>query len=173
MIKRTLAETILCVDTLPTLSKVDNKIIEEEIIKDYTINPPKEIYDDVPLRDHKHITWVMDYARSKFKIVYKKTLVPLNGTGKIHKLNESSYKKNYCNPFNLAISPDFIVIYCANSTSGDVVIEYENYRKGLLNWMVPMEKNKIIIFNGNLNFFMTKNEEKEDRISFIIPCQAY
>jgi hypothetical protein len=174
MIKRTLAETILCVDTLPALSRVDNKIIEEEIIKDYTKNPPKEVYDDVPLRDHTQITWVMDYTRSKFKITNdRKTLIPLRGIAKIHKTNESSYKKTYWDPFNLATSPDFIVIYCANAKSGEVVIEYENYRKGPAYWKVPMEKNKIIIFNGNLNFFMTKNEDKEDRITFIMPCQFY
>ena len=174
MIKKTLSETIICTDYLPELSKVDNDEIDQIIIKDYLNKPPQNIYDDVELSPNKNITWVMDYARSKFKIaVSKDTLVPIFGTGKIEKPGETGYNRSYHNQYELNRSPDFIVIYCGNTNSGDIIIQYHNFRKAVCYWSVPMEKNKIIIFNGNLNYFMTKNEEEKDRITFTQLCQIY
>ena len=67
MIKKKLSETIICTDYLPELSKVNNDEIDQVIIKDYLNNPPQNVFDDVELSPNKNITWVMDYARSKFK----------------------------------------------------------------------------------------------------------
>ena len=86
MIKKKLSETIICTDYLPELSKVNNDEIDQVIIKDYLNNPPQNVFDDVELSSNKNITWVMDYARSKFKLtVDRETLIPILGIGKIEK----------------------------------------------------------------------------------------
>jgi len=82
--------------------------------------------------------------------------------------NESTLKRNHLDFYSSTNTPDFITVYFMDNSSNFLELEYDDHRHKNLNWTVPVEQNKCVTFNSDINFYFSKNKEKEILTHYII-----
>ena len=122
-------------------------------------------YYDFKIDYTKEVDYFLTLIRERFTLTHNRALVLNKSWSNCFYPMESSIKRNNLNIGNLAESPDYSIIYAIDVgfDSCDLVIEYETNRKYILNWRIPMDTNKFVIFPSGLNYYVTKN--KSDKIN--------
>ena len=145
------------------LSKVDfkkiNKLIKKaSLIKSNLNNKRKDLH----LGYDKNFQWLVDYVIHKLRVEHKIDLELTTFFALHHKKNETTVKRNHLNYPNLKESSDFVCLYCQKG-KGLVTVEYSKNRKKDLFHEIPIDENKFIIFNSPLEYYISPNENKNNR----------
>jgi len=121
-------------------------------------------YKDIKIETMQDITWLMDYIEGKFILKTGITLWPKEISVMIHNKGESSIKRHHLDYSNLKNSPDIVMLYFLESDKNNLIIEYDNGRKKGCYWSFPIEKNKYVLFNSHLEYYLKPNVSDEQRI---------
>ena len=116
----------------------------------------------VPLS--QDIIWILDYAEAKYQLKTGKTLRRKTHDVMVHWKNEGTTKRHHLNYADLKNSPDIVMLYFIDSDDNDMIIEYDNNRKKGVYWNMPIESNKYVIFNSNLEYYLLPNKLDDQRI---------
>lgn len=139
--------------------------IEKKRISD---DPTNVNYNDFYIDYLNETDYFLNLIRERFYIHYKKTLILSKRWTNILYPGDSAILRNNLNIGNLEKSPDYTMVYGLDiqKNSCDLIIEWETNRKYNLNWTIPMENNKFIIFPSGLNYRFNKNISQNLNIIF-------
>lgn len=174
MHKKVLSETVFYYGELPHISHVSNEEIKNFILKEFSkiksINEDR--YKDIKLPAHKHISWIIDYVRDIVKTKFGFTLIPINIISQVHEIKETTIKRNHVNPYDIHNSPDFTLIYCVDFNEEDqLVIEFEDHRNKENYWTIPIKNKDFVMWNSDLNYYISPNKKEKFRIYLLIHFQ--
>ena len=149
-----------------SLSKVDFENVHDFVnwniqdLHERKLNRFKDI--NIPLM--QDIIWILDYAEAKFQLNRKKTLDRKSVDLMLHCKNEGSIKRHHLDYSDLKDSPDIVMFYFIESDDNQMIIEYDDNRKKGLYWEMPIESNKYVMFNSNLEYYILPNKSDKQRI---------
>jgi hypothetical protein len=174
MLKEILSETFYVTDFLPESSKVDNNLVHSLILNDYAKQSFSTIfenkYNDVFIKYHQQYGWIFDYIRDQFYIKYNISLRLEKTIANVEGYLESTFKRNQVDLYDIKGSPDYTILYFVQG-EGDLVIEWSDHRDLNRYLTVEFESKKIIIFNSDLNYYLTKNTSQDLRSSIIFTAK--
>lgn len=151
------------------------KIFESFVLKKRISQNPKEYaFDDYQVGGGAHIQWIHDYIHDHFRLMKKRTLVPILTWGNIYAPLEHSYSRHHISSRqSRALSPTYTWIYGIDvqPQSCDLVIEYNDKEKEGNTWHLPLENNKYIIFPSHLRHFISKNKSCESNVFLSVNCE--
>ena len=168
--KLLLAEQSIVYGELDSVSKVDMKLLRNHTLSSFanTLDSShlkwKKHYRKVNY--HQHIQWVQDYIRDHWNEKNGFTLVPLTVDGVtsiIQQTNEDIPVHQHIDEFDLNGSPDYSGIYTVGKGEEQVniTIFYEDGRRRMRSWTIPLEINKFIIWPSHLKAEISKNKSKD------------
>jgi hypothetical protein len=173
--KKTLNSQFVIWDYFPVLqSLVDYDKVKLNALKNYWGNYRQSYdiddwrYNYFNLSDDKNISWIIDYIRDSYNLIStKNTLRPNSRRCMVLSQNESINSHNHIDPYDLLNSPIMSGIFTSQIGKNEVnlVIEYETGRLKSQKMRIPMETNKIILFNSELNHYYEANNNKEPLIN--------
>ena len=82
----------------------------------------------------------------------------------VHWKNEGSIKRHHLDYADLKNSPDIVMLYFIDSDDNNMIIEYDDNRKKGIYWNMPIESNKYVMFNSNLEYYLLPNKSDNQRI---------
>tara|TARA_Y100001938_G_C7956488_1_gene361986 strand:- start:112 stop:675 length:564 start_codon:yes stop_codon:yes gene_type:complete len=172
MHKKTLSEKFIITGTVDTVSFVKPKLIENHCLSNFSLADKikddqfwhLEDYSKTPY--HQHIHWFQDYIRDHYKLDYNATLVHpkehqhLNIRSIIQQSGESINYHNHVNPWDLENSPEVSCLYCVSETPEPVyvIFKYNDGRNKHLLWKEEIKYNKYILFNSDIDHYITQNK---------------
>lgn len=176
MKKKALSETNIYFDQLPDISDVDNVKIKNFILtnlfKDIEKNKlNKNKYGDMEIGTCQDISWVMDYARDKINLNHKFTLIPTKVFINVHTKYETSIKRHHIDYLDVRNSPDYTLMYVVEANNSEIVVEYNDHRKQGNSYNIKLKNKDLIMWNSDLNYYLTPNLEEEYRILLFFNCQ--
>lgn len=121
-------------------------------------------FKDIDIHLLQDIIWILDYAEGKFLVKRNKTLDRKSVDLMIHDKNEGSIKRHHLHYPNLKESPDIVLLYFIDTDDNNMIIEYDDNRKKGLYWTMPIENNKYVMFNSNLEYYLLPNKSDKKRI---------
>ena len=143
----------------------------ENKVKSYVMNLNKNKYKDIEINTCQDITWVMDYARDHVKLNHKFTLIPKKIFINVHTKYETSIKRNHINYLNIHNSPDYTLMYVVEANNSEIVLEYNNHRIKENSHNIKLKNKDLIMWNSDLNYYLTPNLEEDYRILLFFNCQ--
>jgi len=161
-----LSKTCLYYDYLPKISKVNNNLLKKFILFNKKLNTSNR-FGDIKMGVHQHITWIMNYISDKFLVLHNKTLIPLNIIAQINKKGKKIVKRNYVNFKDIKKCPYYTYLYCINGKTKLTFYFNDNVDKNK-KWIIPVEKNKYVMWNSNLDYSI---DNKENNDLLIVNCQ--
>lgn len=169
MKKILLSETSLYGDYLPNISNVNKEDVKKFAMKEIASNAENlNNYQEYSCGFNKNLNWISWYIRNKLSAKHKITLDFMGQYLLKQDHNESTLKRNHLDFYSSTNTPDFITVYFMDNSSNFLELEYDDHRHKNLNWTVPVEQNKCITFNSDINFYFSKNKEKEILTHYII-----
>jgi len=173
--KKTLVSQFVIWDYFPIKqSLIDFEKVKFNALKNYWGNYRQSNniddwrYNYYNLSDDKNITWIIDYVRDSYNLISKNMLRPVQRNRAIVlSQNEGLNSHNHMDPYNLIESPILSGIFTCQIGKNKVnlVIDYETGRLKSKKIRIPMETNKIILFNSELNHYYEVNNNKEHLIN--------
>lgn len=164
MEKKVLKETFVLKSTIENPSLIDNKIIENGILTDYTkttINSFKpNKYNDLSLTYNKNQTWLIEHITDRVHHDFKYSLELLNIFGSLEGYLESSYKRNNVDYNQSNLSSDFTAIYLVKG-HGQLIFEFDSNTRGKQEYVLFLKEKDYVFFNSNLDYYFTKNPERD------------
>jgi len=121
-------------------------------------------FEDLSIPICQDIVWILDYAEAKYQLIRGKTLRRKSLDVMVHWKNEGSLKRHHLHYPNLKDSPDVVMLYFIDSDDNNMIIEYDDNRKKGLYWTMPIESNKYVMFNSNLEYYLLPNKTDKQRI---------
>lgn len=166
MLKRKILEELFILKgSIEESSLIDNKVLENNILTDYTkltINPIKpNKYNDLQLTYNKNQTWVIENIIERIQHDYPSVyaLETINIFANLEGYLESSYKRNHDNS-------DFTAIYLVKGF-GELIFEWDSNTRGKKDYIVNLKEKEYLFFNSNLNYYFTKNPNRDLIRSYI------
>jgi len=169
MIKNTFLERSIFQDIIPEISFIDNKIISNSILNDFLSIKENNFnkFKDIKIFSTQHIIWVCDYVRDHVSLHYGFNFVLKETFAQIQFINESSIKRNHIDIKNLEHSPMYTMLYFPYGDDGKIIIEYPSFNNQIKEIEIPIEIGKLVIFNSDLNYYLTSNNKDKFRITLI------
>jgi len=172
MKKILLSETCFYGDYLPDISNVNKKDVKKFALKEIASNAEKlNNYEEYPCGFNQNLDWISWYVRNKMFVKQNINLDFMNHYLLKQDYNESLLKRRHLEYYSKKETPDFITIYFMDNSSNSLELEYDDHRYKNLNWTVPVEQNKCVTFNSDINFYFNKNKEKEILTHYVIKWQ--
>jgi len=176
--KITLSEKFISYSHLPKILKIDNEQLINHIITNSTERESDDIhnfrYNYFKVPYFTQFNFIFEYIQNLFQVDYKKNIFQFKeyNTAIILDKNESTYKHSTIDWYNLPQSPDMNCIMCLNDLKEKnyLMIDYEDGKK-VTSYKMPLEKNKFILFNSELPFYITKNTNDEKNINLFFSFQ--
>ncbi len=163
MHKILLSETCIYGDYLPEISGVNNDEVKKFLLKEVSSSLKNlNDYEEYSCGFNQNLDWINTYIRNKLSAKHKIFLDFMDHYLLKQNYNESILKRNHLDFYSTKNTPDFISIYFSDDSSNNLILEYDDHRSKNLNWKIPIEKNKCVTFNSDINFYFNKN--KEDKI---------
>tara|TARA_Y100001972_G_scaffold66510_1_gene81102 strand:+ start:1482 stop:2021 length:540 start_codon:yes stop_codon:yes gene_type:complete len=173
MQKIKLSETIIVYDFIPKIAKIDRLSIAKTIHKNKVTN---DIFDVRHLY-HKvdwtqSVQWFDSYVVDHFgeSDGYALYMLEKNSYFAINQPKNTSIDwHTWFNPNDIKSSPDWVCIYPLTDIEEkpELMVEYTDNRIKLNYWKLPIESNKFIMFNGDLRFKITNNNNDND-INYLV-----
>ncbi len=157
-----LYKKIICTDSLPKESLVNNSEIKSHIFLNFIKNNSKDNF--IKLNFNQHCQWIYEYIHDKFKTYLKETLEIVDMYSEIHVVNEISIKKNNHNHYDLINSPDYIAAYIVQGENSNLIIEWEDAKHKNIKESFNVKKGNIILWNSDLNYYFSHNNDNLERI---------
>lgn len=169
MIKHTFLERSIFQDIIPEISFIDNKIISNSILNDFLSIKENNFnkFKDVNIFSTQHIIWVCDYVRDHVLLHYGFNFVLKETFAQIQFINESSVKRNHIDINNLEHSPMYTMLYFPYGDDGKIIIECPSFNNQIKEIEIPIEIGKLVVFNSDLNYYLTSNNKDKFRITLI------
>jgi hypothetical protein len=169
MKKKVLTETNIYFDQLPNISSVDNFKIKNFVLTNFLKSIEKNElnknkYGDIEINTCQDITWVMDYVRDNVRLNYNFTLIPTKIFVNIHTKYETSIKRNHISYLDIPNSPDYTLMYVVEANNSEIVLEYSNHRLKENSHNIELKNKDLIMWNSDLNYYLTPNLEQDYRI---------
>lgn len=166
--KKILHQSFVITGNLPKASNIDVNILHNSMLEDFKYH--EDINDpDITLTYNQHYTWatelLLEYMELKNPEFYKQVL--LTTYGNVEKKNQFSVRRNHYNniqPHNGSAVTCLLFL----KGSGKLVIEYNNYPILDNTWTEEIKPGKFVMFNSNLNYYRTINEEDTERTCLVI-----
>ena len=174
--KKIFSESFFIKEKINNPSFIDLNIIKNHILLN---NNVENFYNDnqywhlnqyIKIPFSQHISWLQDYLRDHYGLMYFDTLCPSNVDSIraiIQKPNDVVFSHNNIKDYDLINSPDIDCIYTVNSVNkvSYLIFEYDDGRNKHRKWKIPLEKNYFVLFPSHLNRYITKNENESDLIN--------
>tara|TARA_R100000005_G_C4994847_1_gene201789 strand:- start:1346 stop:1894 length:549 start_codon:yes stop_codon:yes gene_type:complete len=167
--KLTLTEQNIFYDYFPIENSfVDIEKIKFNILKNYwgkykqSFNISDSHHYYYNLTPDKNVTWVLDWIRDQLNLKQDIKWISLKKRCLIQNQGESINFHKHIDEHDLNGSPTLSGIYtvdCGKETS-DLIFKYSQ-GKNIGTYSIPMEKNKVIIFNSELEHSFEKNKNEE------------
>jgi hypothetical protein len=176
MEKKVLSETNLFFGKLPEISDVDNLKIKNFILSNIlknlnNYNFEKSLYKDIEINFFKDINWIIEYVRDTINLKYKFQLIPIKTFIQIHDKHETEIKRNHIEYPNLHNSPDYTVMYVVEGKNSEITLEHDDHRNKNKFNKIQLFNKDIVIWNSDLNYYLTPNSEEDYRILIFFNCQ--
>ena len=172
--KITLVSQFIIWDYFPVIqSLVDFEKVKFNALKNYwgdyrqSHNVDDWRFNYYNLSDDKNISWILDYVRDSYNLISKTPLKPVARRCTVQGQNESINFHNHLDEYDLINSPIISGIFTSQIGKNEVnlVIEYSHGRIKGKKIRIPMEENKLILFNSELNHSFESNNNKEPLIN--------
>jgi hypothetical protein len=175
MKKKVLSETSIYSDEIPDISNIDNFKIKSFILTNLLNNIEKNKlnenkYNDIEINTYRDINWVMDYVRDHVKSKYNFTLIPIKTFVQVHTKHETSVKRNHINYLDIHNSPDYTIMYVVEGNNSEITLEYNNHRIKENSYNIKLKNKSIVMWNSDLNYYLTPNLEEDYRILLLFNC---
>lgn len=182
MEKLRLTESFIIIKKIDEVSFVDTKLIKNHILSNFTLdaryNDDQYWYmkDYVKVPYHQHIQWTQDWLRDHYMLDHRRTLVPTEKDsirGIVQQLGENVNTHNNVKEWHLNDSPDVSCLFtvATGEKKSDIVFEYDDGRNKHRRWKVPLEQNQFILFSGDINHYITHNENKDFLVNLSLHFQ--
>jgi len=182
MEKLRLTESFIIIKKIDEVSFVDTKLIKNHILSNFTLdaryNDDQYWYmkDYVKVPYHQHIQWTQDWLRDHYMLDHRRTLVPTEKDsirGIVQQLGENVNTHNNVKEWHLHDSPDVSCLFtvATGEKKSDIVFEYDDGRNKHRRWKVPLEQNQFILFSGDINHYITHNENKDFLVNLSLHFQ--
>tara|TARA_R110002072_G_C7740114_1_gene516563 strand:+ start:77 stop:631 length:555 start_codon:yes stop_codon:yes gene_type:complete len=182
MEKLRLTESFIIIKKIDEVSFVDTKLIKNHILSNFTLdaryNDDQYWYmkDYVKVPYHQHIQWTQDWLRDHYMLDHRRTLVPTEKDsirGIVQQTGENVNTHNNVKEWHLNDSPDVSCLFtvATGEKKSDIVFEYDDGRNKHRRWKVPLEQNQFILFSGDINHYITHNENKDFLVNLSLHFQ--
>jgi len=182
MEKLRLTESFIIIKKIDEVSFVDTKLIKNHILSNFTLdaryNDDQYWYmkDYVKVPYHQHIQWTQDWLRDHYMLDHRRTLVPTEKDsirGIVQQLGENVNTHNNVKEWHLNDSPDVSCLFtvATGEKKSDIVFEYDDGRNKHRRWKVPLVQNQFILFSGDINHYITHNENKDFLVNLSLHFQ--
>ena len=182
MEKLRLTESFIIIKKIDEVSFVDTKLIKNHILSNFTLDAR---YNDdqywymkeyVKVPYHQHIQWTQDWLRDHYMLDHRRTLVPTEKDsirGIVQQTGENVNTHNNVKEWHLNDSPDVSCLFtvATGEKKSDIVFEYDDGRNKHRRWKVPLEQNQFILFSGDINHYITHNENKDFLVNLSLHFQ--
>jgi len=108
------------------------------------------------------------YLREHINLEYGFTLVHKKTIGNIYKPRQHSNSLLQVDPVDLRNSPDYVMLYGVNvgKNSCKVFIEYDDNRRKVRSWEIPLNNNDFVMFPSTQRYHITANTSEQ--LNFIL-----
>ena len=182
MEKLRLTESFIIIKKIDEVSFVDTKLIKNHILSNFTLdaryNDDQYWYmkDYVKVPYHQHIQWTQDWLRDHYMLDHRRTLVPTEKDsirGIVQQTGENVNTHNNVKEWHLNDSPDVSCLFtvATGEKKSDIVFEYDDGRNKHRRWKVPLVQNQFILFSGDINHYITHNENKDFLVNLSLHFQ--
>lgn len=182
MEKLRLTESFIIIKKIDEVSFVDTKLIKNHILSNFTLdaryNDDQYWYmkDYVKVPYHQHIQWTQDWLRDHYMLDHRRTLVPTEKDsirGIVQQTGENVNTHNNVKEWHLNDSPDVSCLFtvATGEKKSHIVFEYDDGRNKHRRWKVPLEQNQFILFSGDINHYITHNENKDFLVNLSLHFQ--
>lgn len=167
--KIVLTEQSIITGSIPKILKFNKEALKLNLLSNYSKNNYQSFdefnyhKDYLNLDFHQHFTWIHDFIKDEYNLSYRKSLIQNSFSGILLFPNQSIDFHHHIDDYDIHHSNDFTCIYVLESEkeSSSLVLEYEQGRKRHAKWKEPLEANKYIIFNSELNHSYTTNKSNK------------
>ena len=174
--------SFIIIRKIDEVSFVDTKLIKNHILSNFTLdaryNDDQYWYmkDYVKVPYHQHIQWTQDWLRDHYMLDHRRTLVPTEKDsirGIVQQLGENVNTHNNVKEWHLNDSPDVSCLFtvATGEKKSDIVFEYDDGRNKHRRWKVPLVQNQFILFSGDINHYITHNENKDFLVNLSLHFQ--
>ena len=170
MNKISLSETFLFHHFKPKKLNVFNEDLKKFILT-HNLILDNDIFCDAnkkyfSLNFHKQLQWLRDFYSDELSFLLNKRLFHFKTCALVLKSNESLDLHNHNDRWDLPNQSDVSALYVVSQDNfqSKLIFEYDNNRFIDKKYQIPLENDKIIIFNSTLNHKITKNENKNNTI---------
>lgn len=164
--KVVLTEQSIVTGFIPKILKFNKEELKLNLLSNYLKNNYQSFdefnyhKDYLNIDFHKHFTWIHDFIKDEYNLLYKKELIQKSLSGLVLFPNQSINFHHHIDDYEIHNSNDFTCIYTLESfeNSSDLIFEYEQGRKRHAKWKEPLKTNKYVLFNSELKHSYTVNK---------------
>tara|TARA_R100001244_G_C5170771_1_gene131635 strand:- start:5259 stop:5801 length:543 start_codon:yes stop_codon:yes gene_type:complete len=173
--KEILTEQIVVYGDIRTdSSKIDNKLVTERIAQDASKQPHTfdNLYHDININYHGQHSWIFDLIRENINVHAKVNFINYKNWANSEGFNQNSFKRSTLDPNQIKGQPDYTLIYITNAgdNAGELVLEFDSPVEKDKYFWVPVKTGNFYLFNSNINYYFTRNLDKENRVSMTWTC---
>jgi hypothetical protein len=179
--KITLTEQFIIFDEIPSIlkDKLNLDRIQTNILQNYSDNKfqSDDVFnyhkDYVHVDDDQHLTWIIDYIRDHYRGEYMKTPVIKQRAALVQNKGHTINTHHHIDEFDLWNSPDISCIYTLsdNEIPSDLIFEYDKGREKHARYRIPLFHNRFVLFNSELNHYLTPNKNDEPIVNLSFQFQ--
>lgn len=174
-LKDTLSEQFVIHGSINTEhSKIDNKLITENISKDLekmVFDHPNYTYD-IKINYHAQHSWVFSLINEKINLDHNLPIQNSEAWANVEGCNEISVKRNNLDLNKIEGAPHYTLIYIINAgvNSGELILDYNTQHMKQKIHRLPIETGNFYLFNSNIDYYLSKNYDEENRVSMTWTC---
>ena len=163
--KKIITEQSIVTGFIPKILKFNKEEIKFNLLKNYSYKTPllkSFSRPDLNIDFQQHITWIHDFIKDDYNLNYSSSLVQNSISGIVLFPGQSIDFHHHIDDYDIHNSNDFTCIYTLDSfeNSSHLIFEYEQGRKRHGKWKEPLETNKYVLFNSELNHSYTNKSNK-------------
>jgi hypothetical protein len=174
-----LSENFLAYSFLPNILKINNHQLISQILNNHKEKESEDIldfkYNYYKILYFTELNFIFEYIQDVVKTEMSKSFYQYKTypTSIILNKNEYTYKHSTIDWYNLNNSPDFNCIVCLNDLKEKnyLILDFKN-GKEINSYKILLEKNKFIIFNSELPYFITQNKNEETNVNLFFAFQS-
>jgi len=155
-------------------SNIDNNLISEKIIKDLekmVFEYPNFNYD-IKTTYHAQHSWVYSLITEKIFLDHQIALNNHTTWSNVEGLNEISVKRNNIDLNKIEGNPHYTLVYIvkAGKNPGEFMLNYDTQHQKQLYYKFPIQEGNFYLFNSNIDYYLSKNYDEENRIYMTWTC---
>jgi len=170
MIRKTVVLKEILMDKIPCKDiNVDFENISQYIINKYIGYEfeDRNYHRDIEMGFLPDIDRIHKFLNTEFRKHQWPSLVPIDSIANVHVFLEGSYKRNHINPFDYKKSPNLTCIVVVKG-QGELIIEHPDYKQENAFSQFSFEQGDYFIFNSDLNYFTSKNTDRNKYTQLLI-----